>query len=280
MRTDENMKGLRTAASMEIGTLYHYESFNPDFLVGTLSRGLIYCSIPSRFNDPWDCKPTFDTSGLDDPKRYEDHVKWFDAIGRKHFPAIEEGERQRRIHIMRSDRTFLENMIRECSLDIAKAIEDRYRVFCLSSDPTSTLMWSHYSQHHQGICLEFDARNDVFGSALKVDYRETYPGLALDSDDNDQAVLALIAKSDVWEYENEFRIIAEEKSRAIASDTLKTDANFLAYPPGSLKAVIVGCQADEATVREIRQFVEQHKPGVAIKRAVREANHYSLTLTT
>lgn len=273
------MKGLCTAASMGIGTLYHYESFNPDFLVRMLSGGLIYCSNPSRFNDPWDCKPTFDTGGLDDPKCYEDHVQWFDAIGRKHLPALEEVERQRRIHIMRSDRAFLENMIHGCSSDIAKAIDDRFRVYCLSSDPTSTLMWSHYSRHHQGICLEFDARNDVFGSALKVDYRETYPGLALDSDDNDQAVLTLIVKSAVWEYENEFRIIAEERSRAIGNDTLKTDDDFLAYPPGSLKAVIVGCQADDATVREIRQIVERHKPGVAIKRAVRTPNHYSLTLT-
>jgi hypothetical protein len=263
---------------MEVHTLYHYESFNPENSVRTLSQGVIYCSTPSRFNDPWDCKPTFDTSGLDDPKRYEDHVQWFDAIGRKHFPALDEAERQRRIRIMRSDRPFLEQMIRGCSSDIARAIDSRYRVYCLSSDPTSTLMWSHYSQHHQGICLEFDARNDVFGSALKVDYRETYPGLALDCGDDSQAILTLLAKSTVWEYEDEYRIIAEERAQAIAKDTLKTDDNFLVYPPGSLKAVIVGCQADDATVREVRQIIEKNGRGIAIKRAVRTPNHYSLTI--
>lgn len=272
------MQGLRTAASMKAHTLYHYESFNHDFLVGTLSQGMIYCSIPSRFNDPWDCKPTFDTSGLDNPKRYENYVQWFDAIGRKHWPALEEAERQRRIRIMRSDRSFLENRIRDCSSDIAKAIDDRYRVYCLSPDPTSTLMWSHYSRHHQGICLEFDARNDVFGSALKVDYRETYPELALDSDADNQAILTLLTKSTVWKYEDEYRIIAEERAHAIAKDTLKTDNNFLAYPAGSLKAVIIGCQAADTTVNEIGQIVEKHGRGIAIKRAVRTPNHYSLTI--
>lgn len=273
------MQGISTAATMGVHTLYHYESFNPEYLVGVLSQGVLYGSNPSRFNDPWDCKPVFDTSGLDDPKRYEDHVQWFDAIGRKRLPALEEAERQQRINIMRSDRAFLEKMIRDCSSEIAKAIDDRYRVYCLSPDPTSTLMWSHYSHQHQGICLVFDTQNDVFGSALKIDYREKYPGLALDSDDDNQVILALLTKSAVWKYEDEYRIIAEERAHAIAKDTLKTDNNFLVYPAGSLKAVIVGCQANDTSVREVRQIVEKHGRGIAIKRAIRKPNHYSLTIT-
>ena len=273
------MHGYRTAASMKIDTLYHYESFNAEYLIRTLSQDIIYCSNPSRFNDPWDCKPTFDISVLDDPRRYEEHVQWFDAIGRKHSPDLTEKERQRRIRIMRSDRTFLERMIHDCSSDIATVINSRYRVYCLSTEPMSTLMWSHYSRHHQGICLEFDARNDVFGAALKIEYRNTYPALALDGDDEKQHLLTLLAKSTVWAYEDEYRIIAEERAQAIANDTLKTDNNFLAYPAESLKSVIMGCETDDTAVKAIREIVEAHGRDVAIKRVVRTPSHYSLTMT-
>src|ERR1039458_3080564 len=28
------------------------------------------------------------------------------------------------------------------------------RIYCLTPDPCSTLMWSHYAENHRGICLE------------------------------------------------------------------------------------------------------------------------------
>jgi len=49
------------------------------------------------------------------------------------------------------------------------------RLYCLTPDPCSTLMWSHYADNHRGICLEFDTTNPLFSDALEVAYRSEYP---------------------------------------------------------------------------------------------------------
>ena len=32
----------------------------------------------------------------------------------------------------------------------------QYRIYCLTENPASPLMWGHYAASHTGICLEFD----------------------------------------------------------------------------------------------------------------------------
>jgi hypothetical protein len=44
----------------------------------------------------------------------------------------------------------------------------KMRVFCLSTDPLSILMWSRYAENHHGICLEFDKHNVVIEKAQFV----------------------------------------------------------------------------------------------------------------
>ena len=50
-----------------------------------------------------------------------------------------------------------------------------HRVYCLSERCDSSLMWSHYTASHTGICLEFDALAVPFIHAERVIYRKTYP---------------------------------------------------------------------------------------------------------
>src|ERR1017187_7276787 len=47
----------------------------------------------------------------------------------------------------------------DLSKDIQRMVSKR-RICCLTRDPTSTLMWSHYAENHHGVCLEFGVDND------------------------------------------------------------------------------------------------------------------------
>jgi hypothetical protein len=267
----------QTAAGNRVERLYHYQRFNPNYLAQTIKRNTIHFSNPSQFNDPWDCKPWFNKA-LDDPVIRERYVQWFDRIGRKHTPELTEAERQRRIRVMRSDREFLERMIDDCSRGMVPAIDTQYRVYCLSTTPVSTLMWSHYTDNHQGICLEFGVRNDVMCSALRVEYREGYPLFDLAAEDDYSNLLPFIAKSSVWEYEDEYRLIAQEEATADTEDTLKTKNNVLLLPRGALVSVIVGCSASQETIEEVKELVRSNGKEVALKRAVRAANRYALAI--
>lgn len=272
-------KDIPTAAHMRLDTLYHYQKFSPEHLAQTLSANTIFCSNPARFNDPWDCKPWFNKERLRDPAVRDEYAKWFDALGRKHFPKLDEAERQRRMDIMRSDPRLLEEMIDDCSRSIEAAIDSRYRVYCLTPNPLSTLMWSHYAGNHQGICLEFSVKNAVLCAAQKVEYGEVYPLLNLNAEDDRQNLLPLLTKSHVWSYEDEYRLIAQEASQAISSGTLMTRDNMLKLPAGALKSIIVGCMAASSTILAIEELVRTNGGGISVKKAVRIPNHYSLRIS-
>jgi hypothetical protein len=47
----------------------------------------------------------------------------------------------------------------------------------------------------------------------------------------------LLAKSELWRYEQEFRLIAQERANATpGEDTLMTDGSYLQLPDGALTA--------------------------------------------
>lgn len=63
----------RTAWDLGHRVLYHWQRFGVDTgrkhanRLATLVRtGQLYCSSPGAFNDPWDCRPWFNTAVLQD----------------------------------------------------------------------------------------------------------------------------------------------------------------------------------------------------------------------
>jgi hypothetical protein len=119
-------------------------------------------------------------------------------------------------------------------------------------------------------------KNDVVCAAQKVEYRDSYPLLNLDAKDDDENLLPLLTKSDVWQYEDEYRLVAQEQAQAVPAATLICRNNLLRLPGGALEAVIVGCNARPDTVKTLREMVKKHAPGLTTKRAVRVRNHYAL----
>ena len=68
----------KTAAALGIKRLYHYQSFEkPERLARIFTDGTLYFSMPHDFNDPWDCRPFYNKSALDDPEYYNRVVRWF-----------------------------------------------------------------------------------------------------------------------------------------------------------------------------------------------------------
>ena len=135
------------------------------------------------------------------------------------------------------------------------------------------LMWSHYADHDQGICLEFGLGNDLFRWAYEVDYRQDYPEWTPEDMINDRAMEAFLTKSDDWRYEHKFRLISS--SEFMPNTSLSLIGDYFSLPAGALQSVIVGCNGSFDTVKEI---VDQYAPGLRIQRAVRAPNHYRLQI--
>ena len=265
-----------TARSEGHRMLYHWEKFCEERLSALLRDKRIYCSNPALFNDPWDCKPHFNTEVLNDPAERQKHAEWAIDLCQLKSPMPQEAQERMR-------QTFLHNpaavakLINQLSGEMASSIDEQYRVYCLGPDPKNLLMWSHYADSHHGICLEFSLSNKIFCAALKCEYSSAYPIMKVHDDSNDAVLVSLLAKSDVWSYEKEYRLIVQEESKALPdSVSLKSNGHFLEFPHGALMSVITGCQSNH---RRIHDLVKSIDPKVDVKQATRVPNRFEISIS-
>jgi len=277
-RAERELSANRTARGIGITQLYPYEKFNPDYLADVLINKRVHCSDPANLNDPWDCRPWFDSAALDDPKVAQDFIEWlfsFRPVGQ-----VSAEEVRAAAQAIRSDPRYRRQILERWSTDFIKMIPGRWGIYCLTPVPDSTLMWPHYASNHRGICLEFGLEHPVFGSALEVDYVSSYPRWSPHSLTQFASYEVLLTKSYDWRHEREFRIIglSDRVPRPVGQlegHPLMVKDGFLSIPPGSLKAVIAGCEADHAGIKDV---VMDTDPTVKIRRAVRSPAKYQLEI--
>ncbi len=107
--------------------------------------------------------------------------------------------------------------------DKSSRIIENNKMLCLTSRPDNVLMWSHYADGHKGVVLRFrsiPALDTPYGLAKPINYVSDIPSLL----DLDQLVgifsgtasileagildRILYTKSDIWSYEQEWRLSA------------------------------------------------------------------------
>jgi hypothetical protein len=269
----------KTAAALGIKRLYHYQSFEkPERLARIFTDGTLYFSRPRDFNDPWDCRPFFNKSALDDPGDYDRAVRWFVHCDRAHNTALSEEGHVRRENEVRGNRRLLEWMIDQMTAEMEKAIQEQYRVYCLSTHPDSTLMWAHYAASCRGVCLEFSVENELFCGALPVAYFDSYPRFDVAATDEDENLQPLLTKSAVWSYEDEFRLIVSEHP-FVFPDVPTTKAGLLALPKGALRSVIVGAEMPASDRDVVKTLVTASEWGVELKVASLVPDRYEFEIT-
>ena len=91
-------------------------------------------------------------------------------------------------------------------------------IICFTDNWHSPVMWAHYAEKHNGLCLGFDLSDDK-GFVQKVRYRPHRLRNLLDSskrlDGVDNAIIEemLTTKYKGWSYEQEYRVFAELKDQ-------------------------------------------------------------------
>jgi hypothetical protein len=269
---------LRSAAAAGLTRLYHYEKFNPDYLADVLVNHRVHCSDLANLNDPWDCKPWFDAGAFGEPSVVDDLIEWIFSM--TPTGPVSEDEVLATQEAIRSNPAYRQAVLERLSRDFVSMIPNRWRVYCLTPVPDSTLMWSHYAQNHKGMCLEFGLEHPAFGSALEVEYLSSYPRWAPHSLTDKGSLQILLSKSDDWKYEREYRIIGlgEKVARPLRLEEghpLMLKGDFLGVPEGCLKALIAGCEADYVAIKDI---VHRLAPDLKVKRAVRSPARYRLEI--
>lgn len=264
------MMRTQIARTLGVKQLYHYQPANIDWLRRTISENTVHCPSSQDFNDPWDCRPSFN---LDCTAARERLIAYVDKAYRKWFPGKSEDEYRQRICQFRNDPN-----LQRAVTEISGAIGEQYRVYCLSTRRDSILMWGLYADKHCGVCLGFSTDNEEFGGAYRVEYCEEYPKLDYTDTDDTVVILPLITKSAEWSHEREFRVIAEEERRARSSGSLHTQDKQLPIPDNGLISVIFGCLTPPNFREEIRSVIHSSGRKIELMEAQRIPNRYALSI--
>jgi hypothetical protein len=133
-------------------------------------------------------------------------------------------------------------------------------------------MWSHYADNHRGICLEFSVDNPLFSMLYRFSMPRNPLWLPHEFEvQQDRTGEMILNRAEEWRYGKEFRLI----SIRLGPEThwLRTHDDSL--PPGALKSVIAGRQAN---CEAIKAIVKTHIPDLPVKRAARVPNLYRLAI--
>ena len=233
----------------------------------------LYFSLPTDFNDPFDCKMDFTFEGSDD----NDYRKFFEGKLKHDSPNLSEGEIKQKVDDLLKEgfhktdewrmhhrRTYLELFEKEAAL---------LGMLCLSEKPDDILMWSHYAGSHTGFCLEFDkvGLKGFLGFCEPIEYRKLYPNFkeVVDKALSLKIHKFLLSKSEHWEYEKEWRVIVNCENPA---------NRFQTFPDYLLKGVILGCQMPKTNRSLIHSWMQNRKIPPQLYQSCKMENEYGLKI--
>ena len=180
-----------------INALYKYVKFEAAKAI--LQNCSLKFSAPGTFNDPFDC----DINLLDFNYNDKIHPTFQHEIGlmKKKYAAYPGIQR------IKWEDGYKHAQVQKIN---------KSRICCFSLVNSSTLMWSHYADSHNGICFEFD--NNAGNKFLKLNNENISYGLVhyglkerinyLQHDRQLGIFKLFFTKSEEWVYEKEFRMIS------------------------------------------------------------------------
>jgi len=146
-------------------------------------------------------------------------------------------------------------------------------IYCLSEKNDDLLMWSHYSDSHRGLCLQFDSsvEETIFWEAFKIIYQDEYPVVnIMDMGKADEFRKALLTKSGCWAYEQERRILKMNDEGG---------PGYYRFAPELLTGIILGALITEKDKETLLHWMETYPTRVTIYQAKLHGSRYQLDLT-
>lgn len=217
--------------------IYRYRNFNRGFEM--IKNQEIFLSSPDGFNDPFDC-----CEGLIEFKITKEFIREYIT---KHPAIIGMSSREQRRRI---EKQALENP-NSLNLDeFYKTQKQKFGICCFSWDCKNIVMWAHYADNHQGICIGFKNLSPVvigLYGIYPVEYVSEITKYQFDSfEDTQYWQHWLCTKSKMWDYEQEVRLIS------------KSFNGVLKFPQKTISEVILGLSVSNKDEQKIIDLLLTH----------------------
>lgn len=148
---------------------------------------------------------------------------------------------------------------------LMKKVAEHIKIRCLISGKTldgvdipvedlNVLMWSHYADSHKGFCVKYEFNSELFdrsrftqGNKLFMVDKIKYSN-SIKIDNEPSIRMALLEKSDFWNYENEMRFVS--------FDCSGDDKEFPTVKcAGAAKAIYLGVKCPDANRRLMERAI-------------------------
>jgi hypothetical protein len=227
------------------------------------------CSIPSKFNDPFEI--------LAKPDENWDETKYLKYIEK--FQDFVIGNRGENYKKYITKKTFIDSVIKDHDSpwerinNIKTKADDFGRILCFSSakdttDPNQILMWSHYADKHTGLRFHFDSQildrdNNKIAKVQYSNFRASFATSNLIDKTLSDAMFKdiILTKSEAWHYEEEYRIIEPLKNcteKIIDGEKMY----FVRFDPKSLIRIDLGLFSDsqlkDTIIEELKRNELKH----------------------
>lgn len=243
--------------------LYKYMSLkHAETLLGD---GKLYLSNPLAFNDPFDSLPNIvipTNKATLKIRLARDRLKIDPAIDPKLASRSE-----RRMLSMKPEE------LRKAALANFRDSISRLGVYCMSERCADTLMWSHYADHHRGICVGLDmSKWDLIETPMLFrvaysDQRQTFEFPRRAKEAGGELFRVLTYKSPAWREEREWRLIRSEGAQTLM------DA-----PPGFVDHVIMGALCTDQDAARISGMLSRGFPKARIRKMSMDHDTYNLAI--
>lgn len=120
-------------------------------------------------------------------------------------------------------------------------------VCCFSKNSSNILMWSHYANKHEGVCVKFDTLNSsIFQKATEVSYGSPFlPKYNFFTDIKNEGLHKQIYnKAPDWSYEEEMRIVNTNGDEKVPFNKIQ------------LVEIIFGYKCDLNHISKIRDMIK------------------------
>lgn len=246
---------------------YKYQRIENDdsnYTIENLSKNQFYFNDPTKFNDPFDCKVNYIYRGKE-----EHWVGWLTKAGFDPNNVCFEKEGD----IFTFDPKNENHRCHESLLHGDSHKKYLPRVCCFSETDDNILMWSHYADSHQGICLRFRSNKALDGYFLtlnstsetspipfiKIEYKEDLPPIANMFDENrdESLVKFLLTKYSDWKYEKEYRMLLFEN---------ELEGGTIRYEKEDLEGITFGLKMKAENVERIYNTIDENylKAGIEV----------------
>jgi hypothetical protein len=248
--------------------LYKYRDWDNTYHKRSLTETEIYFAAPTDFNDPFDCSIPFRYNEKD--LTPENIFNKLVVMGRKLHPDWSEEQ----IHALAFDAQSKNLIQDEYHFERHdEATKERFNktfgIISLTTEKNNFLMWSHYSNSHRGFSIGYDTKKlftQTPGELGPVQYRSEFPKYGLFDDHVKYFLNYAYVKSDIWTYENEYRLLREGARK---TENLKED---------TIAEIIFGNKMVQSTKFEILKLIETKYPDAIVFDSKLHKSKFELTL--